>query len=210
MSKRAVKRNTDSDTLAFAKAITKLTQKQQDFIHAVEDVKTLKAETFTNMQLELIAKRSELTNLKKEYDVLKKDLQIKLDQEIKEYAYDKAVDILTEAGDIAVNEEEFKELEERITTIEKEMEEKMVAELSSQKKASRQGLEIAIRTKNLEHKAEIAMLTARVEHMTKERETFESTVSSMKEEIAAQRELTKQVAQASKNSAINQTFGSRS
>lgn len=197
----------DSDTLAFAKAVTKLGQKQDEFVNVFNEFKDLKAETLTEIQLELKTKRDELDNLDKEYEVKKKDLEIKLDQEIKEASYDKAVEILKEHSEIAVDEDEYNELTEQVETVRTELEEEMENKVTEEKEKAQKDLKQALLNNNLEHKAQIAMITAQVEQLTKERTTYESTISNLKGEIAAQRELTKQVAEAGKQGAISQSFG---
>ncbi len=205
MSKRTTK--SESDTLAFAKAINKLIQKQEDFAKVIQEMNDLKAETLTGIQLELKTKREELDNLDKEYENKKKDLQIKVDQEFKEYAYQKAVEVLEEHGEIAVDEESYNELKESVETVREELEEEMANKVTEEKSQASKELEQALKTKTLEYKAEKATLEATVEQLTKERQTYESTIDNLKFEIAAQRELTKQVAEAGKQGAISQTFG---
>ena len=209
MSKRAapITKKSESDTLAFAKAITKLSQKQEEFVKVVAELKELKAETLTDIQLELKAKREELEGLDKDYETKKKDLEIKLNQEIKELGYEKAIEILEEHGQIGVDEDEYNELKEGVQSVRAELEEEMKVKISEEKANAKRELSQAITNKNLEHKAEIATLTATVEQLKKERNTYESTIENLKSEIAAQRELTKQVAEASKQGAISQTFG---
>ena len=197
----------ESDTLVFAKAINKLTQKQDEFKKIVEEMKELKAETLMNIQLELKTKREELDSLKKEFETKKKDLEIKVELECKEYGYKKALEILEEHGEIAVNGEEYNELKASVENVKDELHKEMVKKVEICKAEAKKTLTQAMTNKELEHKAEIAMLTATVEQLKKERNTYESTISSLKSEIAAQRELTKQVAEASKQGAISQTFG---
>lgn len=197
----------ESDTLAFAKAINKLVQKQDEFSKIVEEMKTLKAETLTGIQLELKSKRDELNSLDKDYDVKIKDLQIKIDQDFKEYGYNKAIDVLEKHGKIAVDDDEYDELKNSVDELKKEAIEDLEKKIKEMKTQNARELAGTVKFKELEHKAEIAMLTAKVEQLTKERQTFESTIKNLQSEIAAQRELTKQVAEASKQGAINQSFG---
>ena len=207
-SKTATKSSkSESDTLAFAKAINKLVQKQEDFTTAIEDLKNLNAENMTSIQLELKSKREELNNLTKEFDVKKKDLQIKVDQEFNEYSYEKAKEIIGERGEIPVDEEEYTELESAVEQSKEEMEEEMQEKISEEQQKAKQALAQALKNKDLEHKAHIANLQAEVEQLKKERKIFESTIKNLREDIEAQRQLTKQVAEASKSGAISQTFG---
>jgi uncharacterized coiled-coil DUF342 family protein len=206
MSKRTSK-TSETDTLAFAKAINKLIQKQDDFSSAIKDLNNLKADTLTGIQLELKSKRDELDNLVKQYDVQKKDLEIKIDQECKEYSYQKATEILEERGEVAVDDEEYEELKESVDAVREELETEMEVKVKEQQQKGHQELSQALKNKQLEHKAEIATLTATVQQLTKERGTFETTIDNLRSEIAAQRELTKQVAQAGKQGAISQSFG---
>ena len=62
-------------------------------------------------------------------------------------------------------------------------------------------------TMDLTHKANNAKLVAQVEQQQKEIAVLNSTIENLKSEMKEQRELTKQVAQASSKSQINQTIG---
>lgn len=62
-------------------------------------------------------------------------------------------------------------------------------------------------TMDLTHKATNAQLVAQVEQQKKEIAILNSTIEGLKSEMREQRELTKQVAQASSKSQINQTIG---
>lgn len=205
MSKVGTKK--DSDILAFVKAITKLSQKQEDFMKSVEELKELSADNLSNVQLELKTKREELDDLTKQYDTQKKDMEIKLVQEINEYGYEKAIEIIEEHKQIAVNMSEYDELKQSVellkTTHEKDMKSK-IAELNA---IAKKELERELLNTGLKHKAEIAELSATVKQLEKERKTYESTIDNLKQEVASQRELTRQVAEASKQGAISQNFG---
>ena len=78
-------KTTESDTLAFAKAINRLTQAHDEIKSSLDSLENLKAETLNEIQLELKSKREELTNLEKEYDVKRKDFEIQIEQEFKEF-----------------------------------------------------------------------------------------------------------------------------
>ncbi|ARF08266.1 hypothetical protein Catovirus_1_316 [Catovirus CTV1] len=64
-----------------------------------------------------------------------------------------------------------------------------------------------VTTLELNHKANIAELKAQVEQQKKEIDVLQKTIENLKHEIAEQRTLTKEVAQASSKSQINQRFG---
>jgi len=68
-------------------------------------------------------------------------------------------------------------------------------------------LNSAVKNCQLEHKAETAQLKAVSEQQQKEIKSLETTIKNMQAEIAAQRQLTKEVAEAGKQGSIQQTFG---
>ena len=68
-------------------------------------------------------------------------------------------------------------------------------------------LDIDTKTLELTHKANNAQLMAQVEQQKKEIQVLTNTIENLKSELKEQRELTKQVAQASSKSQINQTIG---
>lgn len=68
-------------------------------------------------------------------------------------------------------------------------------------------LKTELNTSDLTHKANNAQLQAQVEQQKKEIQVLEQTILSLKAEIKEQRELTKEVAQASSRAQITQTIG---
>jgi len=60
---------------------------------------------------------------------------------------------------------------------------------------------------HLKHRAEIAELTASVKQQEKEITVLSNTIDNLKSELAAQRDLTREVAMAGKQGAITQQFG---
>ena len=83
--------------------------------------------------------------------------------------------------------------------------------MESQKKSLEAGHKIAInsaiRTKELEHKAEVAELSAQVKQKTLEIESLHKEIDNLRSEVASQRKLTQAVAEASKAPPITQSFG---
>lgn len=59
----------------------------------------------------------------------------------------------------------------------------------------------------LKHKANMANVNAQYEQTKNQEKILTSMINSLKNEMHEQRELTKSVAQANNNSAINQSFG---
>lgn len=197
----------DSDTLAFAKAINNLTETQEEFKKALEILDSLKADTLRDIQLELKAKRDELDRLDKEFQIKKKDLEIQVEQELKEFGYEKALELIGENNEVAVEEDEYNSLVESVDTLKEELQAELTKKVQEAQAEGKKALNAAISTNNLVHKAEVATLTAQVEQLTKERKMYETTISNLQADITAQRELTRQVAEASKSGAISQSFG---
>lgn len=88
------------------------------------------------------------------------------------------------------------EFERRCNEIKKEQENKYTLQLKN---------EVAI--SDLIHKANNAEIKAQVEQQKREIEVLHNTIDNLKNELAEQRALTKEVAQASSRSQITQKFG---
>ena len=93
MSKKIV-----SERLELTKAINNLSKCQISFAEAVKTIEALNEETLTQLDLAINDKKNELDRLTGDFDIERKNLQIALDQEIKQYGYDKAVELIGGQG----------------------------------------------------------------------------------------------------------------
>ena len=196
-----------SDTLVFAKAVSGISKTSEELIKAMNGLAQLKTEALTNALLEITAKREELSLLEKEYETKKKDHQIKLAQELSEFGFKEALKIVEKNGHVAVPKEAYETIQKDNKELEARHAQEMETKIAAEKAVGEQREKLAVQKLTLEHTAATAELKATVEQLTKERATFESVIAAYKADIAAQRELTRQVAEAAKSGAITQTFG---
>jgi len=201
------KKSSASDRLAFAKALNGLTAKQDAFIKAVEAVNEFKADTLTRLDMEIDDKKQELEELSKRFERLQKDGQIETDQLLAEHKYNGAVQILNDVQEVPIKSSELTQLRTELEKLRNGQATELEEALKSERTSAKRGLEMAIRNKELEHKAHVAELTAGNKQLTNEISSLHQAIANLKEEIAAQRELTREVAQASAKSQISQQFG---
>lgn len=113
-----------------------------------------------------------------------------------------------------IKEDEYKELTNQVTKAVQDFNElKKSFDTQCEKVRTEENkkytgmLKNEITTIELTHKANNASLQAQVEQQKKEVQMLQQTIESMKIEIKEQRELTKEVAQASSKAQITQTIG---
>ncbi len=113
-----------------------------------------------------------------------------------------------------IKEDEYKVLTDSVQRAQHDYNElkknfdKQCNQIKEEEKAKYQSkLDIDTKTMELTHKANNAQLIAQVEQQKKEIQVLNSTIENLKSELKEQRELTKQVAQASAKSQITQTIG---
>lgn len=184
--------------LELSKAINTLVTKQDAFTKAYENLQNFSQETLKNLDLEIEAKNTELKELELDAENTKKNLKIETDQYIAEYRYEAAKKILEERNEMAIDVDEYEKLKDEVDTM-KETHTREISEMKqSMSNRHRSEMERELKTRDLTHQAKEAEVNARVEQQTKEIEVLNRTIENLKMEIAAQRQLTAQVAEASR------------
>ena len=196
-----------SERLTLAEAISNIVAKEDALVKSVEDLKQFKAETLSKLDMAIETKKTELTELDQNYTKIKKDKQIETNQFIAEYQRNGAVDILEKTGEEPIESSKLEALESELASIRQSREEEIEKIKSEERAAAKIALNSAVKNCQLEHKAETAQLKAVSEQQQKEIKSLETTIKNMQAEIAAQRQLTKEVAEAGKQGSIQQTFG---
>jgi HAMP domain-containing protein len=200
-------RNQNSVFLDFSKSIRSLATKQDAFAKACESLKDFTTDALGDIGLQIQAKQDELKEMKKKFENERKDLQIKNDQFIEEYKYNAALKILKSRGEEPIESNEFKRLRKELAELQGDRAEEIDAAVSEEKSRGRAALEAALRNSELTHKAETATLNATVEQQKHEISHLQSTIEQLRTEVAAQRELSRQIAEAAQKGAINQYMG---
>lgn len=149
-------------------------------------------------------------NLQNEF----KNNQIDVKQKLSEFKIKACEDISKEFSMMLIKNEDHKNLLNNVHKANQELEElkKSFSEQcnlirNEEKIKYQQQIKLEVTTLELNHKANVAELRAQVEQQKKEIDVLQKTIDNLKHEIAEQRNLTKEVAQASSKSQINQKFG---
>lgn len=196
-----------SERIEFTKSINNLTSKQDAFLKAIETLQSFSEETLRNLDLEIDNKKMELKSLDEEYKKRDNDQRITIDQALKEYKYEQALLYLGERDEISVSKKEYNDLVKKVTTLETEQDARIKTEIAIEKKRSEGAMKAALHNASLTHKAEIADINAQTKQQEHEIDNLRSIIETLKNEIAEQRQLTRQVADAGKAGAITQSFG---
>lgn len=212
------KSNIESDRVALTKALNNLEKTQNDFLKAVERIEDLKKDTIINYTLEIddLKKTKEEQNdeLENKFKLRQQEIENDLknakicaDQTLNEYRRDGAIKLLKEFNEEPVDSDEYEQLRGDHT----ELEETHKAELESLRKEldskANQDKHSALENLQLKHKAEIATLKAENDMATREILTMKETIKDLKEQVREQQQLTKDVAESSRQGAIQQTIG---
>lgn len=193
--------------LTLAKNVSAMTAKADAFAKAVDAYKTYNEETINETILEIEQKQKELEDLDKQYKTKEIDEKIRIDQEIKRYGYDAAIKLIQTQGKIAIAEDEYNLLLEDYEKLRSEKDQEIENIKQDEKAKHKKELSAIISNMELKYKAEHASLEASQSQKENEIQLLKQTITNLTSELAHQRELTKEVAIASKQGAIQQSFG---
>lgn len=196
-----------SERLHLAEAIANYTKFQEQFLSAYDSMKEYTTDIFKNLDLQIDTKQTELDELAKTYKNTETDLKIETDQAYKEHAYDKAIEVLAEHGEIAVSEDKYDRLKDELEDLREKQDEEVESAVEKERKSGQTALHAAVANSELKHQAQIAEIKAISMQKEGQVEMLLETIESMKAEIREQRKLTQAVAEASKQGAISQSFG---
>lgn len=208
------------------KTIETVTKAQDEFNDNFESLQNYKEDEMNNMIQELSLKTEECNNnlseietsynnklveLKRNYDEYKYNLECEhakkqsdLDLEFKNYSIEKATQFLTENEFSIIPIREYEKLTTSVKNAEKDMEEykkKVDADMHKE-------LNARLKTQKLEHDVASSQMKARIDNQERELKQLNDLIEKLREEIREQRNLTKEVAQASQKS-IMQTIGGK-
>ena len=207
MVKAISKASTKSERLHLAEAIINFTKKQEEFLKSHEDLKKYSEDIFTNLDIQIDTKKSELDLLEKEYKNKSKDLEIECNQVFKEYQYEAAKKVLANRDEEPIATDELEELRDELEKLKEEFDDKLEEALKKERADSKIALSAAVANADLRHKAETAEILALSKQKEREVQVLNETIENLKHEVAEQRSLTRSVAEASKSGAITQSFG---
>jgi len=207
-------RGTASDSLALAKAITAFNTKSGAFVKAAESV-TEAFESIKNFGADKVAEYEEHISAKrKEFDTVSQDLshqskkrKLESDLEFEKDEYDAACSVLKKRKEVPISAVELASLKNAVAAADAAHKAVLDKAISDAKRSEQGAVKAATTNQSLVHKAEIAEITAASKQKEAEVATLKQQILQQQKEIAEQRALTKSVAEAGRQGAIQQSFG---
>ena len=199
----------DKTTLLESDYKTKQLQIETDFKNKQLQLDTDQKNKLLQLDTDLKNKKTQV-----ETDLKNKEIQSKLAFDA--YKQKACEDAATELGKMLVKKEDYERIQNDADEAKNDMQElkdsfdeNLKSGIAREKAilVNQQKQEISIL--DLTHKAHTARLEAQCEQQKKEIEILNSTISNLKQEIAAQRDLTREVAQAGSKAQITQKIGSK-
>ena len=197
----------ENPRLEMAKAINNFCVKVESLDKAYEQIKNVTKDTLTEFDLEIEAKKQEIERLTEEDAHSRKRLKTETDLFIAEYRYDAAKKILAERDEVAIPEQVLNEMKDRLSKLTTERDAQVEAAVAAERQRGEAALKAATNNAKLTHRAETAVLEATNQQQTKEIESLQRTIESLKNEVAEQRNLTAKIADAGRAAPISQQFG---
>ena len=145
--------------------------------------------------------------LEKEYEVKQRDLQIECNQFIEEHKNIAIKEFLTERNEVQIELDELSKLREDLLILQTSERKELEECKKNEQEKHENNLKIALNNLELRHRAETAQLTANVNQKDNEIKTLHKSIDNLNQDVAAQRELTNQIAQSMKQAPISQNFG---
>ena len=204
MSKSKSKTSSKTNVqLAIAKSIKSIVTKRDAFSKAIESYEELTQEVLENLNLNRTSKNQELIELDSKVKNQKKQHQIETDQWLQQYRYDGAIKFLKEHGEVPISQAGLDAMEDQKSKFKSTVE----ASVKKEKDRGIGALKSAVDRCRLEHKASTAVIQATLDQQKNEIANLQRVIENQKQEISAQRNLTKDVAESLRSAPISQSFG---
>lgn len=187
-----------SERVTLAKAINTLTTRMDGFTKAVEKLSDFQRESLQEFDVQLTDKRTALEELDHQLEQNKNHHRIAVEQYLSECKYKGALKYLNEVNEVAINSNELEELRARVKELSEDQSERLKEAIAHQKTKSERGCKVQMNNLELKHKAEVAKMEAENEQYQREINNLLQSITNLKSEIAEQRKLTQQVAEASR------------
>ncbi len=188
-----------SERLELAKAISNISTKGDAFITAMESFKNFTKDSLVKLDLDIDSKRLELADLQKQIEHKIVNGRIDIEVELREYKRESAVKMLKEMNESVISDKELAALRQELN----ELRSNYDAAIANVKKEEAEKREKAIgqatRNMELQHKATNATILALSEQREREIGNLKSSITDLRAEISAQRELTRSVAEAGRH-----------
>ncbi len=193
----------DTTNLELNKLVHKMATIEQDFVQNVKNLENFKSDTIFTLDAQINDRKRKLLDLQDEYEQEQKRRRIDMDNQILKDKFDAANKFLEAHNFIAVEKEKYANLEVARQVSEDEARKT----IDKEKEHSKRAVSEAIKAQGLQHKAECADLQARAKQQEIQIVHLNSILERREKDIAAQIQLTKDVAESSRSGAISQNFG---
>ncbi len=190
--------STQSESMQLTCALNTFNKSSEVLLKAITDLEQTKDVVFGKIEVELNDRKRQRSAVEEEYEHLVRAKKIDADQDIAEHGFTKAKEFLENKGFVPVEQDKYNALVEEVAVLRKKTTEELQAAVDAEKKAERKRYEGEKRVLELEHKAVIAELTAESKQLHKTIAGLREDIVKAEANVAAQRDLTKEVAVACK------------
>lgn len=186
--------------LSILKFTQQLLKTQEQWVKNVTDHKTFLEDELTNQTNQIDYNKNLIHELDLEYENHKKDKEIKLKLFIDEYKDTAIQDFLKDQNKMSIDIDEYKKLVASSELLVEQHKKELEDTLSKEKAKNKQSMEYVTKTLELQKIADVAKVTAQLDTKTEQIKFLYETIESLKKDLNAQRELTKDVALAAASS----------
>ena len=188
-----------SERLELAKAISNISSKADAFVAATENFKSFSKDTLVKLDLDIEAKRLELSDLQRQIEHNIKNGKIDVDVALREYKREGAVAMLKEMQESVITDKELATLRHELQDLRSNYDAAIATVRKEEAEKRERAISQATKNTELQHKAANATVMALSEQREREIGNLKSTITDLRAEISAQRELTRSVAEAGRH-----------
>jgi len=204
----------DSDRLQLAQAINNITLSGDTFVRAIETLSSFSQERLSELDMQIESKKREYEQLHSQLENNFKNNQIETQQRLNEFKVKACEEIVKDFNMQVIKNDDFYRLKNELSSVQKELndvnkmfDERLTKDVEREKQLYITKLQQETTTLTLNHKAQMAEITAQCAQQKKEIDMLNKTIENLKHEVAEQRNLTKEVAIASSKAQITQQIG---
>ena len=190
------KKNSGNSELELIKYTQQLVKTQDTFSKVMDEYKNFIASQLQEQLTTIGYNEQRLHDLEKQYEAMKKDKQVELDLYVKEFKRQSIDKFLEEFKERAVLVEDYQRLITDNEQLRQDASQSIDKAVAEERARNKQTQEYTKRTLELQKNAEVAKVTAQLETQKEQIQFLYDTIDSLKKDINAQRELTKDVANA--------------
>jgi hypothetical protein len=187
-----------SDNLALTKSILGIKKQQDSFEKSVTELKKIIEEQLGDLELKTNAKRKQMDELDEEFELRKKSRKIELDQDLKAYGYSEAIKLIQDKKEVTIALDDLNKLKSELDLHKRDHSQQLADVSKIEREKYERELQIFKTTSDLQHKTEVAKMTSQVQQLQDHIKVLDKQIQSLQQDVEKQRELTRDVANASK------------